>query len=201
MDRSCQAYDAGDESEAVRIATTLRTLFRDPKKPNPKRQSLLTHLGMTAVPVLSSKTGVPRLGDWTCFVKLKIQIPASNPIRAIPKLNYELIEVPRNTWWEGEPVYVHETTSYFRRDLVGAAADRDGGAHVDADLDAFYVALEAGIQSLSLDGAGLTFDGEPPFDVSKVQSTHNLHKAMLRQFAHEIQMSSQHYNWRLPHWK
>src|ERR1035437_4448378 len=44
LERSCVTYDSGHHEEAVRIAVSLRVLFRD----TPKSVSLRTHLGVKA---------------------------------------------------------------------------------------------------------------------------------------------------------
>src|SRR5690242_14489850 len=50
IEKSCQAFDAGDEAEAQRIATSVRVIFHQ----TGRSTSLLTHLGVTRVSILST---------------------------------------------------------------------------------------------------------------------------------------------------
>jgi hypothetical protein len=79
--------------------------------------------------------------------------------------------------------------------LVLSAAEKDGGAHVDAELEPFYEDLASGMMSLGLDASDLTYNGPAPFDQSKAHYPANLHLAMIRQFGHEVQMAARHYDW------
>jgi hypothetical protein len=190
---SCEAYDSGVEAEAIRIATVLRTVFKDK---GTRTTSLLTHMGMWQIPILSSKVESVEGGDhFKAFVNFQIDFSSLHPVCARPLLRTGFCEIPRNTWWDGEPVYTHKGVEYSRAKLVGAAADRDGGAHVDGQLDDFYEELIEGLRGITLDASNLTFSGTPLFDVTQPQATHGLHFAMLRQFGHEVLASAKHYRW------
>ncbi len=186
---SCGAYDAGDESEALRIAVSLRVLFHD----TANSTSLASHLDMKDWKILSS----PRtsLGGHTAFVKIKMNFASSTPMRALPLLGRRFESVPLDTWWRGRTVYSFEQREYCRHDLVLAAANKDGGAHVDAKLERFYEDLASGIRSLGLDGKNLQYNGAAPFDRSQIQYPQNLHQAMIRQFGHEVLASAKHFDW------
>ncbi len=72
----------------------------------------------------------------------------------------------------GEGIEVH------RRDLVLSAANKDGGAHVDAALDATY--------SRILEGAGWSITVNPPDEPPRTIPFKNAHVAALRQIAYEV---------------
>ena len=50
-------------------------------------------------------------------------------------------QVPFVTWWNGVILEDSSNHRFSRRDLVLHVADTDGGAHVDPNLDAAYMAL------------------------------------------------------------
>jgi len=81
-------------------------------------------------------------------------------------------------WWN-QIVYISGTARLSRRDLVLSAADKDGGAHVDAKLNADYESLMNsngfGFFSLSQTGELGTFT--PIIDA---------HLVYLRQMGHEL---------------
>lgn len=182
VDASCRSYDAGTESEALRIAVSLRVLFHD----TATSTSLVSHLGIKDHNLLSSKISMNPLGEYTSFVRIEMNFASPTPVRAVPVLGDSFDRVPLDTWWRTQPVYSFDQRQYYRRDLVLAAANQDGGAHVDAKLNAFYVDLASGVHSLGVDGKNLKYKGTAPFDQSKIQYPQNLHQAMIRQFGHEF---------------
>jgi hypothetical protein len=82
---------------------------------------------------------------------------------------------PWTEWWS-QIVYVLETGPITRRDIILAAANKDGGAHVDLKTPKSYEALPTGVWKISYDAA--TYDTPIPLD--KVQN------ADIRQMAHEL---------------
>jgi hypothetical protein len=69
IDRSCQAFDAGDEPEAQRIAISIRVICYQ----SGHSKSLLTHLGETAISMLRRRAhhldrGAPAISHrwWFC---------------------------------------------------------------------------------------------------------------------------------------
>jgi hypothetical protein len=178
--RSCELFDLGFKDEAIRIATTLRVLFHQ----TGSSTSLLMHLN--AVPNLVStvepdphptfpfQTNLTYIAfnPWT---QLHETIP-----RGIPGYGTRL--VPFATWWDREIIYVFaEATERFeltRRKLVLVAANKDGGAHVDHQLDRVYDLLEQGA------GASITFN--PDNGPSRTVTLANGHLAALRQIGAEV---------------
>jgi hypothetical protein len=136
--RSCESFDAGDQAEAVRIATCIRVLVHDTRHST----SLLTHLGAKHIRLRSTVAPIPpnaivaeRLISWT---------GGANGIEARPRLRMSATDrfLPVQEWWlevVAVPSREHRMT---RRDLVLGAADRDGGAHVDATLTPDYHRLK-----------------------------------------------------------
>lgn len=146
IERSSKEFDIGNEDEAIRIAVSIRILLHDTEKSKSLLQHLLvkskidywnsssdfnsenlvSHLGLTCNSMSSSPSGdkvkyLPAFsgpnknrGDWQSF----------------------------HWWWHKQPVIVdNKKNKFHRKDLVLGAANKDGGAHVDSELDETYAAL------------------------------------------------------------
>ena len=144
--RSCASFDAGHFDEAIRIATVLRILFHETRNST----SLLSHLGASHMRLLSTsldiaaKTKDPRLGGGRLemFNGMGRYSPGGNPPYYPKRGNaYSRRLVKASDWW-CEIVSVLDTnTQLARKDVVLAAADKHGGAHVDASLPPAYERL------------------------------------------------------------
>ena len=128
--RSSEAYDGGAEEEALRIATALRVIFHQ----TGSSTSLITHLGFGNKKMLSSSRGH---GDWKDYLSEEINLTSSVPVRMRPILGDKFHELSIGDWWQHETVFVHNGTNHARRKIILSAANKDGGAHVDADLDTY----------------------------------------------------------------
>ena len=55
--------------------------------------------------------------------------------------------IPAGLWWEEPVIKLHEHGNLTRKQIVLAAANTDGGAHVDKKLTAYYkrLASEGGL--------------------------------------------------------
>lgn len=187
MTRSAQLYDDGHEDEAFRLATSLRILLHD----TPTSISLFKHTGRTKERLLTSSRGI---GNWQDYLSHHLNPNSSEPVRMLPLLGDQFSELPIEDWWSTEPVFVHNGTPYTRKTIVLSAANKDGGAHVDARLQPYYETLLAGEYAL-----GFTrethLDGGPPTPVGVTVYPSNAHLALLRQFAHEMLASTKHFGW------
>jgi len=166
LQRSAAAFDEGDQAEALRIAVALRVIFHDTRK----SKSLLTQLGIkitakvltSILPSLSQneKTGANMMRIPLWLKKTGVRIP--------PLADGERNEfIPAVEWWD-EVVMLR----FSRKHIVLAAANQDGGAHVDADPDATTRALVKGVGNLAIGSE------RKPLD--------NHHFFLLRQFAYEV---------------
>lgn len=139
---SCDAYDEGDKDEAIRIATTVRTLCHQTSKSS----SLFSHLKATDVRVLSTGEIVPPGRKfWPNLTVIRLS-PQLGIAEFAPKLDAANTKrsIRLNEWWRGDPAYILDAREISRRELVLGAANKDGGAHVDVALDPTYERLLAG---------------------------------------------------------
>ncbi|HEY5330704.1 MAG TPA: hypothetical protein VIJ79_12520 [Acidobacteriaceae bacterium] len=135
--RSCAAYDQGHLDEAVRIATVIRVLVHDTSKST----SLLNHLCALNINLASTVSNLDHsksvfltgMGRLTMTNTKSTWAPAID-CSAIDKQ----ISVP--DWWS-QVVYVLGKVQATRKSLVLAAANKDGGTHVDSSLTHEYETL------------------------------------------------------------
>ena len=187
LERSSALFDQGLEDEAFRLATSLRVIFHDTQR----SVSLLTHLRLKQGKMLSSSRGH---GNWQDYLAEDINLSSANPVRMRPLLGKRFAAVSIEDWWGNQPVFVHATQAFSRRTIILSAADKDGGAHVDKELEAYYEVLCAGEYLLGITGNG-QYDGAPPFPQGVTIFPKNAHLALIRQFAHETISSATHYGW------
>ncbi|GJL54324.1 MAG: hypothetical protein NPIRA02_14560 [Nitrospirales bacterium] len=173
LESSCNLFDEGIESEAKRLAVTLRILFHDTNSSksllgqlnrlrtkfcdtafdwNP--DSILTHGGLVYI-----ASGPPTAR----YVAMLDDTP--NPVKK---------EVEFENWWN-KPVFVDKQRRQLSREkLILTTADQDGGAHVDPTLEESYYALsrENSLNWVANDGYSENAMEGPE-------------KAAIRQIAHE----------------
>lgn len=169
---SAEAYDAGDVVEAVRIGVVIRVLCHD----TGNSVSLLQHFGQkqTLKLVSTAKTLPQHLQVDIDFAELMTgmtfgtelayaAVPAGSPTVVCPD------------WWT-QPVFLRDRVMYARKDIVLSAANKDGGAHVDAP-DAKLQAFQESFWTRT----EITADGAE----TSVPLANN-HFRMLRRFADEL---------------
>jgi hypothetical protein len=174
LDASADGYDRGVESEAIRLAATIRVLVHDGRPPS---RSLLSHLqvrdrlpwtdtvaGEIRESALSVGSGLSMMrmsadGSGTStFQPLLGQLP---PERIHPAAAFV-------DWWNDPVLSDADGTSYNRRSLVLWVTNKEGGAHVDESLPSAYAALtrenSIGITQVPVpyvNGSGLGFSIAP----------------------------------------
>jgi hypothetical protein len=191
MRRSARDFDAGDESEAKRLALHVRTLVYDSRN----SKSLLGQLGLkdsirfedttirrvelppgfTKLPpgsiVLHSGITVTQMkfGGPDAGVAFAAPLDEVAPERIGPPVEFE-------QWWEPVILTDMQGNVFSRKSFVLALANEDGGAHVDPKLQASYAAL---VKANSLGRMGAA-PGE------EMRPLLNIALASTRQIAHEL---------------
>jgi hypothetical protein len=87
-------------------------------------------------------------------------------------------ERPVSEWWN-QIVYILGKARCSRKDLVLAAANKDGGAHVDAALTADY-------ETLMTSGERGFFHYSPTGEMGTFQPIMDAHLVYIRQMGHEL---------------
>jgi hypothetical protein len=140
---SCRLYDEGRREEAIRIALAARVLFHE----TPKSRSLVRgHLGkqnilLRSTTMLAMSPAPLGLG----FLGLDVSNGDFKPVLGETSRS---ILVPLVEWWEVEPILMLSQSTgetVTRKQIVLAAANKDGGAHVDATKPTEYQRLESGM--------------------------------------------------------
>lgn len=173
LQRSCEAFDAGQSDEGLRIAVSLRVLFHDTQSST----SLLTHLGIknTARVLTTFEPGYEK-NEKTGMIKIAIPFWInSSGVRTPPLADTTRRDfIHAITWWE--EIVMALSDKFSRKDIILAAANQDGGAHVDANPSDKTNALREGVG---------TYTRVHPGEIKKIVLTnHHLH--LLRQFAYEV---------------
>ena len=155
---SCERYDEGDEREAIRIATALRVMFYDTRSST----SLLTHLKAKDNVALYSVSRPPPpstlefrgMGRTTLIITPKDYEVVRQVEPVLDDEAHPHTPLSVRDWWE-MPVFVSRQGSQLRLmgtlaastgedyvitrgDIILGAANKDGGAHVDAVLRLDY---------------------------------------------------------------
>jgi len=146
LTRSAAAFDQGHREEALRIATVLRVMFHD----TGNSTSLLKHLN--ALNVIIRSTAPDRKKQDAALKGRKIvgefswslaSISPSDGGKFLPCTDASASHrtIPASEWWEETFAHINGV-AYTRKLVVGWAANKDGGAHVDDRLPSEYEELK-----------------------------------------------------------
>jgi len=176
---SCASYDSGQKSEAIRIATVVRVLVHDTKSST----SLLSHLNSKGILLLSTVTGKPDPAMKHFHGMGMARVDPDGRRELIPSFSLPLrSSIPADSWWN-EIVFVLETGEVLtRKSIVLAAANQDGGAHVD-------LKVSSGYRALATDGAAGTYTRDTGAGYALVSAS-DAHLVALRQMGYELLNSS-----------
>jgi hypothetical protein len=140
----CECYDRGDEIVALSITTAIRVLVHD----TGSSTSLLTHLVSKSGQYLSTNFRDPLQLVHLGLVR-RINVGVHDGVGGeakywplcdekyfrAPKEHFKLLAF--DDWW-GERIFENSRSCLTRRDLVLAVANKDGGAHFDAEVEERY---------------------------------------------------------------
>jgi hypothetical protein len=143
---SCDAYDAGNMSEAKRIALPIRVLLHD----TDKSKSVFKQLDIkdrvrfldTAHPYYKDNLHPSSCLTSICFSSDgKANIAKVTPLLSTYKnFQVEAKYTSFSEWWNG--VIIDDKSQEFtRKDVILSVVNTDGGAHVDPELKSGYYNL------------------------------------------------------------
>ena len=183
LERSCQSYDAGFTDEAIRIATVIRVTIHQTKNST----SLLKHMGATTINLLSTTSSNHALPIHKAnyFMGMGMVVLNGDNAKYISQLGDGPTKefIPVIKWWNQIVMVLEAKHQITRKDIVLAAANKDGGAHVDAKLTSEYAAL-------AKDGAVGSFVYESAGNKS-ASPIEGAHLMSLRQMGYELLHSPQ----------
>lgn len=140
---SCREFDAGVVAEAKRLATTLRVLLHDTSQ----SKSLLGLLGLKSQ-LDYMNTATPYDADNLLahhgLVGLKFGPQGASYWAPLDKRPDTRPHVNFDDWWSELIISDKSGGNFTRKDVILALANKDGGAHVDPNLDPAYAALTRG---------------------------------------------------------
>lgn len=131
-------YEAGDQVEALRIATSLRVLVHDTASSTPLLRLAVPEYANLMITDCARRHYTET--DLEQPMALFTVAWTTDPVRGvIPVASLEgAPKVPLGTWWSGFALVFPNPRAtgnviFRRKDLVLVLANRDGGAHVDPD--------------------------------------------------------------------
>lgn len=170
LESSCRAFDGGQVEEALRMAVSLRVLIHD----TPASTSLLTHLGIKNLSNLLSTFEPIKREPGVFIASIPFWVDSTGdrkpPLGDNPYQEF----LPANEWWT--QLVMTGNNDLSRKDIILAAANQDGGAHVDAKPGAKAQELIRGV------GTHTVRVGS----VEKRTVLDNHHFYLIRQFSYEV---------------
>jgi hypothetical protein len=144
---------------------------------------MITHCGIKNWPFLSTIVPIGGSTHALRFASLELSLTPPSMICKPLLMASRFTPVRFEEWWEGERVFSHGENEFSRKKLILSVADREGGAHVDAESEEFYAAIEAGVEGYNMNLQ------------SGVVQVKNYPFAMLRQFGHEVLQTANVMKW------
>lgn len=155
MELSNEAFDAGMLAEAKRLAGVLRTLFHHTAdSPRGSSHALINQLDLQDTLTWVATAGTPNpnnLGTTWGLVQVGMDIGEGRPLYRAPlgdrppaRIRTTVGNVPRGSriyfdaWWKNPVTKDSDGTLFCRKDFVLALVNKEGGAHVDPQVDAAY---------------------------------------------------------------
>jgi hypothetical protein len=174
---SGHGYDSGAEHEAKRLSVPIRTLVHDTRMSTSllKQMGVKDQLGWVDRGPPEPPPGVQVIGFGLCVIRHRFDTGVSAYEPSIRNAAPDRLHAPVSftDWWERPILSDQQDHKFSRRDLVLAVANKDGGAHIDAELDERY-------RALSLENSlGMTQEPDRPIANSVVL-------ASVRQIAEEL---------------
>lgn len=183
---SAKSFDEGNIGEGKRLAVNIRLLLYD----TDKSRSLLGQLSIKSNMGFYDTAKRMTPGDFNLIPPLLQMTMGPAGAGFQPLLDSILPNDPPkkvlfDAWWEGVVLPIQVGAGFTRRDLVLAVANKDGGAHVDPELDKRYVEVSrynALGWTINVDGEEKNF--EDPVLMSLRQIAHELLMSLKDEFSH-----------------
>lgn len=179
LQRSAKAFDQGYLVEAKRIAVIVRLLVHD----TTSSKSLLGLLNLKKIRFLATSPeydeNTKDIGSFNGLALLEMN--TAEGARFIPRCSIPVKSPQPHTWkefdgwWHKTVIKDAKNQEFSRKKLVLALANKEGGAHVDPELDVDYAALSRD------NSMGWYYEA-----ANKKGPVEDIELASCRQIAHEI---------------
>lgn len=182
LQRSVALFDVGYQVEARRMAVILRVLLHSGKDP-----SLLKRLGRDQMDFVDS--AVPFDPDNLLAHHGLVSIRFDdNQISYVPHFDTVSKEslTPFDNWWKAIVFADRQGAQLSRLKVVLIAANQDGGAHVDATIDAVYSRFRQENSLGWVNGQGIPPFGDPVYTAIR-QIVHEVLKTFIRGYSKTIE--------------
>lgn len=173
LQASADAFDGGFEGEAKRLAVSIRVLLHDTNNSH----SLLGLLGKKDISFVDTALPETRGNELPHGGLVVMTLGGSKP-RVLAPLDDTMTPATSlrfDAWWHAVAFRDDKSKTLSRKDLILIAANQDGGAHVDPDLNETYARLS---KDNSFGWVATTPAGTAPMPGPE--------KAAIRQIAHEV---------------
>ncbi len=140
LEVSADRFDQGDDSEAKRMVVHIRTLLHDTSK----SESLLNILGIKEkILFFDSSSNKLAIGPYTGLVLKSVGPKGGRYVAPLDDLPPTQVfqKVSFSDFWESDIFVDNKGNRFSRKKLVLAIANKDGGAHIDPELDQEYAEL------------------------------------------------------------
>lgn len=140
--RSSQSYDEGSTSEAKRLAVVIRVLLHDTQNST----SLLTLLKKKDILFYDTSLDYNphNLASTMGLIMMRIGQDDARyvpPLDDGPPIRYRKAKIAFEKWWNKIVFVDTKGNKLTRKDLVLAVSNKDGGAHIDSNLNKAYADL------------------------------------------------------------
>lgn len=177
LEDSALAYDAGKQAEFKRMAVAIRILLHDTQSST----SLLSHLGQKNGLQLSDLATPLLDGNFGTDLGL-VAIHGTPSVEGCFVPVYDMLRPgtirPFDQWWSNPVMKDVQKRTISRKVLVLTAANQDGGAHVDSEIEETYYDLSASNSLNWFVGLDRDFANGKPLQGAGA--------AAVRQIAHEV---------------
>lgn len=152
LERSNDAFDQGHLSEAKRMAVSLRVLFHNTKMSHALLHQLDVHKTLTWIDTAGIPDPDNLLPSWGLVQSgIRIEDGKGTPVFKAPLGDYpptrirtKTLRLPRGSriqfedWWTEDVVKDADRNLFSRKDFVLALVNKEGGAHVDPEIQESY---------------------------------------------------------------
>ncbi len=168
---SADLYDKGTLAEAKRLAVSIRVLVHDTQS----SKSLLGQLGLKGREFVDTASERPH-GTTTSYAGLVGMLLTAGTPEYVPHLDGMASKlVSFEHWWDTPVIIDFKQRHITRKRLILAVANKDGGAHVDPELDDIYADLSQGNSMSRMYSSGASW-----------QPLVGVEHASVRQVTHEM---------------